>query len=129
GTIRTVDLNNNRQTPHSRFNLLVPVLNSAFRFTLRQHLLAGFGTGPNRRFIRIARNNREISDIAFRNQVIATVTQIQNIYWDLVNAFEDFRVKQRALELDNKTLSDNRKQVDLGAIAPIEVTKAESEVA
>src|SRR5436190_1773886 len=129
GTSLSVDFNNNRQTTNSRFNLLVPVVNSAFRATLRQHLLAGFGTGPNRRFIRIARNNREISDVAFRNQVIATVTQIQNIYWDLVNAFEDFRVKQRALELANKTLSDNRKQVELGALAPIEVTKAESEVA
>jgi outer membrane protein TolC len=129
GTSLSVDFNNNRQTSNSRFNLLVPVINSAFRATLRQHLLAGFGTGPNRRFIRIARNNREISDIAFRNQVIATVTQIQNIYWDLVNAYEDFRVKQRALELAGKTLSDNRKQVELGALPPIEVTKAESEVA
>jgi outer membrane protein TolC len=129
GTSLSVDFNNNRQTTNSRFNLLVPVVNSAFRATLRQHLLAGFGTGPNRRFIRIARNNREISDVAFRNQVIATVTQIQNIYWDLVNAYEDFRVKQRALELAGKTLSDNRKQVELGALPPIEVTKAESEVA
>lgn len=129
GTSLSVDFNNNRQTTNSRFNLLVPVINSAFRTTLRQHLLAGFGTGPNRRFIRIARNNREISDVAFRNQVIATVTQIQNIYWDLVNDYEDFHVKQRALDLANKTLSDNRKQVELGAIAPIEVTRAESEVA
>lgn len=129
GTSLSVDFDNNRQTTNSRFNLLVPVINSSFRTTLRQHLLAGFGTGPNRRFIRIARNNREISDVAFRNQVIATVTQIQNIYWDLVNDYEDFHVKQRALDLANKTLSDNRKQVELGAIAPIEVTKAESEVA
>src|SRR5437868_8677428 len=93
GTSLTIDFDNNRQTTNSRFNLLVPVVNSSFRTTLRQHLLAGFGTGPNRRFIRIARNNREISDVAFRNQVIATVTQIQNIYWDLVNAYEDFHVK------------------------------------
>src|SRR5439155_21286026 len=84
GTSLSVDFNNNRQTTNSRFNLLVPVLNSAFRATLRQHLLAGFGTGPNRRFIRIAGNTRELSDVAFRHQVSATVTQIQNIYRHLV---------------------------------------------
>jgi outer membrane protein TolC len=129
GTSMSVSFDNARQTSNSRFTTLVPLLNSSLRVNLRQHLLAGFGTGPNRRFIRIARNNREISDIAFRNQVIATVTQIQNIYWDLVNAYEDFRVKQRALDLANRTLENNRKQVQLGAIAPIEVTRAEGEVA
>jgi outer membrane protein TolC len=81
------------------------------------------------RFIRIAKNNREISDIAFRNQVIATVTQIQNIYWDLVNAYEDVRVKERSLAVAQKTLSDNREQVRIGAIAPIEVVRAENELA
>src|SRR5581483_5859216 len=95
----------------------------------RQRLLSGFGFGPNLRFIRIARNNREISDVAFRNQVIATVSQIQNIYWDLVNAYEDVKVKQRSLALAEKTLSDDNDQVKLGAMAPIEVTRAESEVA
>jgi outer membrane protein len=128
GTSIQVAFDNSRQTSNSLFSTLVPVLNSAFQVTLRQRLLSGSGLGPNLRFIRIARNNREISDIAFRNQVIATVTQIQNIYWDLVNAFEDVSVKQRSLALAQKTLEDNRKQVELQAIAPIEVVRAESEV-
>ena len=105
GTSLQVFFQNNRVTTNSIFTTLVPQLNSGFRVELRQHLLSGFGLGPNMRFIRIARNNREISDIAFRNQVIATVSQIANIYWDLVNAYEDERVKQRALDLANKTLS------------------------
>jgi outer membrane protein len=129
GTNLSVSFNNNRTTTNSLFTTLVPELNSFYRATLRQHLLAGFGLGPNRRFIRIARNNREISDIAFRNQVIATVVQIQNIYWDLVNAFEDARVKQRSLSFAEKTLHDNREQVRIGTLAPLEVTRAESEVA
>src|SRR6185369_1800944 len=108
---------------------LVPLINSGFRFTFRQRLLSGFGFGPNLRFIRIARNNREISDVAFRNQVIATVSQIQNIYWDLVNAYEDVRVKERSLSVAQKTLSDSQEQVRIGAIAPIEVTRAENEMA
>jgi outer membrane protein TolC len=127
GTLMTVGFTNDRITNNSLYSILSPELDSSFRFSLRQHLLAGFGFGPNMRFIRIARNNREISDVSFRGQVIATVSQIQNIYWDLVNAYEDVKVKERSLELAEKTLSDDREQVRIGAIAPMEVMKAESE--
>jgi outer membrane protein TolC len=127
GTLMTLGFNNDRITSNSGFAILSPEVDSGFRLTVRQHLLAGFGFGPNLRFIHIARNNREISDVAFRGQVIATVSQIQNIYWDLVNAYEDVKVKERSLELAEKTLSDDREQVKIGAIAPMEVMKAESE--
>ncbi|MGH9557320.1 MAG: TolC family protein [Terriglobales bacterium] len=129
GTSMSVSFQNSRSTTNSLFSTLVPELNSGFRLTMRQRLLSGFGLGPNTRFIRIAKNNREISDIAFRNQVISTVTQIQNIYWDLVNAYEDVKVKERSRALAEKTLSDNRKQVEIGTLAPIEIVRAESEVA
>jgi len=129
GTSMQVDFDNLRTTDNTTNSTLVPLINSGFRFTFRQHLLSGFGVAPNLRFIRIARNNREISDVAFRNQVIATVSQIQNIYWDLVNAYEDVKVKERSLSLAQKTLTDDKEQVNLGAMAPIEVTRAESEVA
>jgi outer membrane protein TolC len=127
GTLLSVGFNNDRIATNSLNSFLTPEVDTAFRFSLRQHLLAGFGFGPNMRFIRIARNNREISDVAFRGQVISTVSQIQNIYWDLVNAYEDVKVKERSLELAEKTLSDDREQVRIGAIAPMEVMKAESE--
>ncbi|HYA24422.1 MAG TPA: TolC family protein [Terriglobales bacterium] len=129
GTLMSLNFNNDRITSNSLYSILSPELDSGFRLTLRQHLLAGFGFGPNMRFIRIARTNREISDVSFRGQVIATVSQIQNIYWDLVNAYEDVKVKERSLELAEKTLSDDREQVRIGAIAPMEVMKAESEEA
>lgn len=129
GTTMSVDFINSRGTDNTLTSTLVPLIQSGFRFTLRQRLLSGFGLGPNMRFINIARNNREISDVAFRNQVIATVSQIQNIYWDLVNAYEDVKVKERSLSLAEKTLSDDRQQVKIGALAPIEVLRAESEVA
>jgi outer membrane protein len=129
GTLLSLNFNNDRITNNSLFSILSPEVDSAFRLQLRQHLLAGFGFGPNMRFIRIARTNREISDVAFRGQVIATVSQIQNIYWDLVNAYEDVKVKERSLELAEKTLSDDREQVRIGAIAPMEVMKAEGEEA
>ena len=125
----SVDFDNVRSTDNTTTSSLVPEVQSGFRFTLRQRLLSGFGIGPNTRFILIARNNREISDVSFRDQVIATVSQIQNIYWDLVNAYEDVKVKERSLSLADKTLSDDGEQVKIGAMAPIEVMRAESEVA
>jgi outer membrane protein TolC len=128
GTSLSFGFNNLRQTSSSLFTSLNPLLSSAGQFELRQRLLSGFGFGPNRRFIVIAKNNKNIADAGFRNQVIATVTQIQNIYWDLVNAFEDAKVKERSLALAQKTLEDNRKQVQLQSMAPIEVLRAEAEV-
>jgi outer membrane protein len=129
GTNLSVGFQNNRQTTNSRFNTLNPTLNSSFRATITQHLLQGLGLGLNTRFIRIARNNREIADVAFRNQLIETISQIENIYWDLVNAYENVRAKERSLGLAQKTLSDNQKQVQIGTLAPIEVVRAQSTVA
>jgi outer membrane protein TolC len=77
----------------------------------------------------MAKNSREIADVAFRGQVISTVTQVQNIYWDLVNAYEDVRVKERSLGLANQLLTDTQKQVQIGTLAPIEVVRSQSAVA
>lgn len=129
GTSYTVDFTNTRTTNNGLFSTLVPEIDSGFRFTLRQHLLSGFGIGPNLRFIRIAKNNREISDVAFRNQVIATVVQIQDIYWDLVSAYETVRVSEQSVSLAEKIANDDRAQVKIGNMAPIEVTRAEGDLA
>ena len=78
GTSLNVGFNNQRLTTNSTFTILNPLLNSGFRATFTQHLLQGLSLNANRRFIRIAKNNREISDVAFRNQVTNTVSQIEN---------------------------------------------------
>ena len=129
GTLLTLGFNNSRVSSNSAFNTLNPNLTPNFRFELRQHLLSGFGFDPNLRWIRIARNNREIADVTFRQQIIQTVSQIENIYWDLVNAYANVTVQQRALDLANKTLSDNQKQVQAGTLAPLTVVQAQSAVA
>jgi outer membrane protein len=123
----TVGFNNQRATTNSLFTSLQPSISSNFRATIRQHLLQGIGLLPNTRFIRIANNNRRITDEGFKLQVITTVSQIQDIYWDLVNAYQQVKVAERSLALANKTLSDNRKQVEIGTLAPIEIVRAESE--
>ena len=125
----TVGFNNNRIGSNSTFNTVNPSLSSNFQFQLRQHLLQGFGFNSNLRWIRIARNDRAIMDAAFQNQIMQTVSQIENIYWDLVNAYENVKVQQRALELADKTLSDTQKQVDIGTLAPITVVQSQSSVA
>jgi outer membrane protein len=129
GTNLQVGFNNSRVTTNSAFQGISPQLSSNFRATFTQHLLQGFGFAANTRFIRIAKNNRELSDVAFRLQVTATVDQIENMYWDLVYAYENQRVKQESLAFSQKTLSDTIKQVDIGSLAPIESVRARSTVA
>ena len=128
GTTVSFEFDNNRQTTNSTFTSLSPVLNSTFRFSFSQQLLAGFGFGPNLRFLHIAKNNKKISDIAFKDQVIATVTQIENIYWDLVSAYQQARVNEQSLAFANQTLDNAKKQLQLEAIPQMDVMKAEAEV-
>jgi outer membrane protein len=129
GTNVSVGFNNSRVTSNSGFQSVSPALNSGFQFRLTQHLLQGFGFPANTRFIRIAKNNRELSDVAFRLQILTTVDQIENMYWDLVYAYENQRVKQESLAFSQKTLSDTQKQVEIGSLAPIEAVRAQSTVA
>lgn len=129
GTNLSVGFNNTRTTSNSFFSATSPGIGSGFKATFTQHLLQGFGFAPNTRFIHIAKNNRELSDVAFRLQVITTVNQIQTMYWDLVYAYENVRVQNESLAFAQKTLSDTKKQVEIGSLAPIEVVRAQSTVA
>jgi outer membrane protein len=129
GTNISVGFNNTRQTTNSFFSGLSPQLGSNFKMTITQPLLQGFGFAANTRFIRIAKNDRELSDVAFRLQVITTVNQIETMYWDLVYAYENVRVQKESLAFAEKTLSDTKKQVEIGSLAPIEVVRAQSTVA
>ena len=129
GTNLSVGFNNTRTTTNSFFSASNPALASGFKATVTQHLLQGMGFAANTRFIKIAKNNRELSDVAFRLQIITTVDQIQTMYWDLVYAYEYARVQKESLAFAEKTLSDTKKQVEIGSLAPIEVVRAQSTVA
>ena len=121
--------NNTHLTTNNPTSLLTPQLGSNFQFRFTQNLLQGYGFLPNTRFIRIARNNREISDVAFRLQVITTVDQIENMYWDLVYAFENVRVTQESLAYAQRALEDAQRQAKVGTVPPIQVVSAQSTVA
>ena len=128
GTSINFSFNNGRQTTNSPFFTLSPTLTSAFRFSIQQQFLAGFGFGPNLRYLRIANNNKKISNIAFKDQVIATVTQIENIYWDLVSAYEQTQVNEQSSAFALQTLDNARKQLKLQSIPEMDVLRAEAEV-
>ena len=121
--------NNNRQTTNSPNNTLNPQLNSYFEFYANQQLLAGFGMGPNLRYLRIAKTNQKVSDVAFRAQLIATVIQICDLYWDLVNAYDNEQVGERSVAFATQTLDTSRKQLALQAIPEMDVLKAEADLA
>src|SRR5271165_192009 len=128
GTSISFQFNNSRQTGNSKDILLSPAYNSMFRFSFQQELLAGFGFGPNLRYLRIARNDKKISDIAFKDQIIATVTQIENIYWDLVGAYEQTQVNEQSSAFARQTFENAKKQFQLESIPEMEVLRAEAEV-
>ncbi len=129
GTMFSAIFENSRGATNSPNSFLNPTLNSYYHVAFQQQLLAGFGFGPNLRFLRIAKNNQKISDAAFKLQVVTTITQIANMYWDLVAAYEDEQVKSRSLDFANQTLDNDRKQLALQAIPAMDVMKAEAEVA
>ena len=129
GSLLNVTFNNSRISTDNPFSTYSPQLSSSFRAQLTQHLLQGFGWGINRRFIVQAKNDRRITDSAFRQQVIYTVNQVENIYWGLVSAYEDEQAKERALAQSTQLTADNRKQLQIGTLAPLDVVNSDAAVA
>jgi outer membrane protein len=120
---------NLRTDSNSSRNLINPYYNSSLGITLTQPLLRGFGSAVNRRFIRIAKNSERISDFIFRQQVISTVSGVIRLYTDLVSLNEDLRVKQQNLATAQRLAEDNANKVEQGTLAPIELTRAQAQVA
>jgi outer membrane protein len=129
GTQLSVTFNNSRQSTTSPFSTYSPLLNTNLRAQVTQHLLQGFGTGINGRFIVQAKNNRRITDSAFRQQLLYTVNQVENIYWGLVSAYEDEQAKERALGQSTQLTQDNRRQLQIGTLAPLDVVNSDAAVA
>ena len=129
GTALSVGFNSTHQTSTSLRNTFNPTLNSSIKIQATQHLLQGFGPAINGRFIVQAKNDRRITDSSFRQQILFTVNQIENIYWGLVSAYEDEQSKERAIAQSRQLAADNRKQLQIGTLAPLDVINADSQVA
>jgi outer membrane protein len=113
---------------NSPFNQFSPYTQSSLSLSVQQNLLQGFRKSINNRYIRVAKNQQVISDLTFKNQVMATVGNVVSLYWDLVTFTENLKVKQLTLELDTKLFTDNQRRAELGAIAPIDIVQAEAEM-
>jgi outer membrane protein TolC len=129
GTNLNVNYLGERMANNSPFFAINPTLYSNLTVVITQHFLAGFGISTNERYMHIAKKNLQSTDLAFRAQVIATITQVENIYWDLVNAYQDEQVKERLLAFSQRTLDNDQKQLQLNAIPAMQVTKDQSDVA
>lgn len=129
GTGINFNWNQNNIRTNSPNNDLNPFYRGSFQLQLTQRILQGFSTAVNNRNIRISKNNLKVSDLAFKLQVIEITRSIVNLYLDLVSFNETVKVRQKAVELAQKLYEDNKKQVEIGTLAPIEVVRAEAQLA
>lgn len=129
GTEIGLNFNSNSQNNNSLRNQYNPYTTSNLGLNLTQPLLRGFGFRVNRRYIRIATNNSKISDLVFHQQVIETVSGVIRLYFDLVSLIEDAGVKRQTLALAQRLYGDNKEKVEQGTLAPIELVRAQAQVA
>ncbi len=129
GTSLSVSFDNDRGTSTSGQDLFNPDWVSSLTLSVSQPLLNGFGKLPNIRFILEAKNSLKVANSQFAQQVITTVTQVSNDYWELVFARENVKVEEAAVGVDQKLYEDNKKQLQIGTMAPLDVLTAESQLA
>ena len=129
GTNFNVSWNNTRSSSTTSANFFNPAVQSTLSIAFSQSLLNGYGLSMNTRNIRIAKNNRQIADWAFTLQAITTITNTITAYWELVFARENVQVQQQAVTVAQKLYEDNKKQLGAGTMAPLDVTRAQSELA
>jgi outer membrane protein TolC len=129
GTTFFTAWDNTRNSASLSANLFNPSVQSTIFAGFQQQLLNGFGRSVGTRNIRIAKNNRKIADWAFTQQAITTVTNTIAAYWELVFARENVKVQQQAVTVAEKLSNDNKKQLEIGTMAPLDVTRSESELA
>ncbi len=128
GALVNLAFDNTHQSLNALSTNYNPYNGSSLGLTVTQPLLRGFGPALNRRFIRIAGNNRKINTMLFHQQLIATVYGIIRLYTDFVALYEDVKVKQESVTAAEKLFSDTKAQVDEGTLAPVEMTRANAQV-
>ena len=124
-----LSMDNNRNLSSSSLTSLNPTYSSDLALAVTQPLLKDFGIDLNKRKIYIAKNDQKISDHQFTEKVIDTLTEAENIYWDLVFSIEDLKVKETSLQRARDLEKQVKAQVDVGTLAELEILQAQSDVA
>jgi outer membrane protein len=128
GTQISLSWDNTRESSTAA-NIFNPYVQSQLSFTISQPLLAGFGLLPNTRYILEAKNTLKVADAQFAQAVIADVTLVENYYWELVYARENVKVEETTVSTDRQLYENNKKQLEIGTMAPLDVLTAESQLA
>ena len=128
GLTGQLSYSSNRIHVNSQFFSLNPYTTGALDLQVTQNLLQGFGRAVNGRNIRVQKNNLKITDLQFKQQLITTVSAALNLYWDLVSFHEDVKARQQGVAAAEQLLKDNKRQVEIGSLAEIEVTRAEAQL-
>ena len=129
GANLSVGFNNNKRDTNNVFSTFNPVYNSSLSFNLTQPLLKNFGIDGPRLQLKLAKKNREITDVQFRQTIINTVAVVKGYYYELLYAIDNLAAAQKNLQLAQKLLDENEIQVKVGTMAPLDVVTAQSEVA
>ncbi|MBV9938310.1 MAG: TolC family protein, partial [Acidobacteriaceae bacterium] len=128
GTSAILTYGSTRNKYNSNRYAVNPYNTGALDLVISQNFLQGFGMAVNRRNILTAKNNERFSDLQFKQQVITTVSAVLNLYWDLVSFNQDLKARRDELATAQALYNDNKRQVEIGTLAPIEVTRAEAQV-
>lgn len=128
GLTAQMSYSSQRTKVNSQFFAINPYTTGALDLQLTQNLLQGFGSAVNGRNIRVQKNNLKVTDLQFKQQVITIVSAVLNLYWDLVSFDTDVRARKQALETSRQLLEDNKRKVEIGSLAEIEVTRAEAQL-
>ncbi len=129
GTTVSMGLTNSTISSNSTRNVFSPATSSSLGISISQNLLQGFSPAVNARQIHIAKNNRELSDLTFKLQVETTVAAVMELYWEFVALKDQVTVAQESIVAAQRLYADNQRQVAVGTLAPIEVTRAEAQIA
>ena len=124
-----LDFTNRRTATNSIFESFNPSFNSNFNLSYNQPFLRNFRTDARRNQIKVAKKNREISDVQFKQTVVNTVASVKQSYYDLIYALDNLEAQRKSLALASKLLEENQIRVRVGTMAPLDVVAAESEVA
>lgn len=128
GGTATLGFNNTSATSNNANAIFLPQYQSGLSLQVSQPLLQGFGIGLNTRNIRVAKNNIRVTDYQFELQIDTTLNNVISTYWNLVSAALAVDVAQQTLDQANRLLSDNKKQLDIGTMAPLDVLQAQQQV-
>jgi len=125
----TISLASYRRASNIKYQTFNPRYTSILQFDFTQPLLKNFGPKISRREIIVAKNNMEISENDFKTILMGTIYDVESAYWNLVYSLEDLKAKKQSLDWAQNFLAKNKREVEVGTLAPIEILSAESEVA